>query len=72
MSNVVGTSVAATKGYLFHKSFSNVAFSQKPRLQDQYDIDYLGTKVVTDAVWGFKGIDNSNPGKRRCWKFLAA
>ena len=68
MSNIVGTSSAATLGYLFHKSFSNIAFSQRPRMQDQYDIDYLGTKVVTDTVYGFLGKDEDSASKRRCWK----
>ena len=72
MSNVVGTANAATKGYVFHKSFSNIAFSQMPRLQDQYDIDYLGTKVVTDAIYGVKGKDSATAGERRCWRLISA
>tara|TARA_Y100000401_G_scaffold55907_1_gene44247 strand:- start:4647 stop:5546 length:900 start_codon:yes stop_codon:yes gene_type:complete len=72
LSNVVGTAAATTFGYLFHKSFSNLAFSQKPRMQDQYDIDYLGTKVVTDAVYGWLGKDENAASKRRCWKLLDA
>ena len=72
MSNVVGTASATTYGYLFHKSFSNIAFSQRPRMQDQYDIDYLGTKVVTDAVYGWLGKDENTASKRRCWKILDA
>jgi hypothetical protein len=72
LSNVVGTSAATTYGYVFHKSFSNIAFSVKGRMQDQYDIDYLGTKVVTDAVWGWLGKDENSAGKRRSWKLLDA
>lgn len=63
---------AGTYGYLFHKSFSNIAYSVKPRVQDQYDIDYLGTKVVADSVYGFLGKDENSAGKRRCWKILDA
>jgi len=69
-STVVGTAASTTLGYLFHKSFSNIAFSQRPRMQDQYDIDYLGTKVVTDAIYGWQGIDEDADGKRRAWKII--
>jgi hypothetical protein len=63
---------AGTYGYMFHKSFNNTAFSIAPRVQEQYDVDYLGTKIVTDAVWGFLGKDENATGKRRCWKLLDA
>ena len=63
LSNVVGTASAATYGYVFHKSFSNIAFSQQPRMQDQYDIDYLGTKVVVDAIYGWLGKDENANSK---------
>jgi|10_taG_2_1085330.scaffolds.fasta_scaffold19138_2 hypothetical protein len=72
LSNVVGTASAATYGYLFHKSFNNIAFSVQPRVQNDYDIDYLGTKVVTDAVWGWMGKDENTASSRRCWKILDA
>ena len=71
-SSVVGTAAAVNKGYVFHKSFINTAFSQAPRLQDQYDIDYLGTKVVTDAIYGVKGIDSVTISERRCWALRVA
>jgi hypothetical protein len=63
---------SGTYGYLFHKSFNNVAFSIAPRVQEQYDLDYMGTKIVTDSVWGFLGKDENADGKRRCWKILDA
>jgi len=40
------------KGYVVHKSACHIAYSMKPRLQSQYDVDYLGTKVIADQIFG--------------------
>lgn len=73
VSNVVGVKAAAdgnagtTKGYVFHKSALNMAYSIAPRTQSQYDIDYLGTKVVTDASYGCKLITGSTGNTKKAF-----
>ena len=54
MSNALATGGTAVSGVIFHKSCGAVAFQQGVRSQAQYDIDYLATKVVFDAVYGSK------------------
>ena len=54
MSNALGTGGTAVSGIIFHKTAGAVAFQQGVRSQAQYDIDYLSTKVVFDAVYGRK------------------
>jgi|TARA_B100001245_G_C22788713_1_gene380563 hypothetical protein len=56
MSNALSTGGTAVSGVIFHKSCTAVAFQQGVRSQAQYDIDYLSTKVVFDAVYGLKTI----------------
>jgi hypothetical protein len=54
MSNTLGTGGTSVSGMVFHKSAAAIAFQQGVRSQAQYDIDYLSTKVVFDAVYGTK------------------
>jgi len=54
MSNALATGGTAVSGVIFHKSAGACAFQQGVRSQAQYDIDYLSTKVVFDAVYGVK------------------
>lgn len=54
MSNALSTGGTAVSGLIFHKTAGAVAFQQGVRSQAQYDIDYLATKVVFDAVYGVK------------------
>jgi len=54
MTNALGTGGTSVSGVIFHKSAGAVAFQQGVRSQAQYDIDYLATKVVFDAVYGRK------------------
>jgi len=56
MSNAVASGGTAVSGCIFHKSACAIAFQQGVRSQAQYDIDYLSTKVVFDAVYGLKMI----------------
>lgn len=56
MSNALSTGGTAVSGVIFHKSSNAVAFQQGVRSQAQYDIDYLSTKVVFDAMYGLKTI----------------
>ena len=56
-------------GYLVHKSAIAVAVQQDIRIQSEYSVDFLGTKVVADIVYGcvattsnhVKGIEFLNP-----------
>ena len=47
-----GTDNKAPLGYVVHKSAAHIAFSQRARLQTQYDVDFLGTKIVADTIFG--------------------
>ena len=52
-------------GYCVHKSALHIAYSQGVRMQAEYDIDYLGTKMVADMVYGCKVRNSSTTGQRR-------
>jgi hypothetical protein len=67
MSSATGTGTEV--GYLVHKSAIAVAVQQDIRVQSEYSVDYLGTKVVADCIFGakattashVKGIEFLNP-----------
>ena len=46
------TSTGIEAGYLVHKSAIAVAVQQDIRVQSEYSVDYLGTKVVADIIYG--------------------
>ena len=52
-------------GYCVHKSAMHIAYSQNVRVQAEYDIDYLGTKMVADMVYGCKIRNSATDGQRR-------
>lgn len=54
MSNIITSAGAATDeaGYMFHRSAVGLAIQKGIRVQEQYDVDYLGTKVVADIIFG--------------------
>jgi len=64
-----GTGTGVEAGYLVHKSAIAVAVQQDIRVQSDYDVSYLGTKVVADIIYGavkttsnhVKGIEFLNP-----------
>jgi len=70
-SSLISTDVADNThvGYLVHKSAVAVAVQQDIRIQSEYSVDFLGTKVVADIVYGcvattsnhVKGIEFLNP-----------
>jgi hypothetical protein len=62
-----GTDNKTPHGYVVHKSALHIAFSQTARLQTQYDVDFLGTKVVADAIFGVlaRNAANSTVGEGR-------
>lgn len=47
-------------GYLCHKSCVAVAVQQDIRVQSNYSIDNLGTRVVADIIYGVKMTDHAN------------
>lgn len=52
-------------GYCIHKSALHIAYSQNVRVQANYDIDYLGTKMVSDTVYGCLVRNSSTAGQKR-------
>ena len=69
MSNTVdtandgGAGVNTISGAIFHKSAVAFASQQDVRVQSEYSIDALGTKVVADLLYGVKRIDDSDNKK---------
>ena len=65
MSNTVSTGGTNTTipGAIFHKSAAAIAVQNEVRVQSEYSIDALGTKVVADLLYGVKLIDDSDNKK---------
>tara|TARA_R100000654_G_scaffold6667_2_gene17223 strand:- start:1157 stop:2050 length:894 start_codon:yes stop_codon:yes gene_type:complete len=65
MSNSFGTGGNANtiSGAIFHKSACAIAVQQDVRVQSEYSIDALGTKVVADLLYGVKRIDDTDNKK---------
>ena len=55
-----GGTTTTKPGAIFHKSACVVAIQQDVRVQAEYAIDALGTKVVADTVYGVKCIDSAS------------
>ena len=53
------TSTGACVGAVYPKEACVFAAQQDVRVQAQYDVEYLGTKVVADMIYGAKLIDES-------------
>ena len=62
MSNTVSSSGTdgTVAGAVFHKSAAVFASQQEVRVQSEYSIDALGTKLVSDLLYGCKIIDDSD------------
>lgn len=60
-----GTDQVSPIGYCIHKSAMHIAYSQGVRMQAEYDIDYLGTKMVADMVYGCTIRNSSTAGQKR-------
>jgi len=60
MSNTVATAGTAISGAIFHKSAAVCAVQQDVRVQAEYSIDALGTKVVADMIYGAKLLDSAS------------
>jgi hypothetical protein len=63
MSNTIATAGTAISGAVFHKSAAVCAVQQDVRVQAEYSIDALGTKVVADMIYGAKLLDSANNKK---------
>ena len=70
MSNTVATAGTEISGAIFHKSAAVCAVQQDVRVQSEYSIDALGTKVVADMIYGAKLLDSSS--NKRGYKFTNA
>ena len=60
MSNTVATAGTAISGAIFHKTAAVCAVQQDVRVQAEYSIDALGTKVVADMIYGAKLLDSAS------------
>lgn len=60
MSNTVATSGTEISGAIFHKSAAVCAVQQGVRVQAEYSVDALGTKVVADTIYGCKLLDSAS------------
>jgi hypothetical protein len=67
MSNTISTGGSVTCGAIFHKSAAAVAVQQDVRVQSEYSIDALGTKVVADLLYGTVLIDSAS--NKRGYRF---
>jgi len=69
MSNTIssGGTSSTTSGAIFHKSAAVCAVQQDVRVQAEYSIDALGTKVVADMIYGAKLVDSSS--NKRGYRF---
>ena len=63
MSNTIATGGTDISGAIFHKSAAVCAVQQDVRVQSEYSIDALGTKVVADMIYGAKLVDSANNKK---------
>tara|TARA_A100001201_G_scaffold23322_2_gene26600 strand:- start:21682 stop:22650 length:969 start_codon:yes stop_codon:yes gene_type:complete len=70
MSNTIATAGTAISGAIFHKSAAVCAVQQDVRVQAEYSIDALGTKVVADMIYGAKLIDSAS--NKKGYKFTNA
>tara|TARA_R100000654_G_scaffold35468_2_gene60925 strand:+ start:5062 stop:5922 length:861 start_codon:yes stop_codon:yes gene_type:complete len=52
MTNALATAGTEVCGVIFHKTTVGFAMQQGVRMQSDYSIDHLGTKVVADALYG--------------------
>ena len=55
-SSLIATSgsTSAEIGYCFHKGAVAIAMQQEIRVQSEYSVDFLATKVVADCIYGVK------------------
>lgn len=55
----------AVEGYVIHNSALYIAYAKDVNLKTDYDIDYLGTKMVTDVMYGCLVRNADTAGQKR-------
>ena len=60
-----GTENHNIEGYLVHKSALSIAFSKSVNIKTDYSIDYLGTKMVADVMYGILVRNSATEGQQR-------
>ena len=58
-SQAISTSGTVRSGAVYVPGACAFAASQDVRVQTQYDVDYLGTKVIADMIYGVKLLDSA-------------
>ena len=58
-SQAISTGGTNRSGAVYVPSACAFAASQDVRIQSQYDVDYLGTKVIADMIYGVKLLDSA-------------
>ena len=58
-SQAISTSGTVKSGAVYVPGACAFAASQDVRVQTQYDVDYLGTKVIADMIYGAKLLDSA-------------
>ena len=65
MDSAGGTDNQAIEGYCIHNSSLYIAYSKNINLKTDYDIDYLGTKMVADVMYGCTVRNANTVGQKR-------
>ncbi len=65
MDSAGGTDTQNPEGYAIHKSSLYIAYSKNINLKTDYDIDYLGTKMVADVMYGCTVRNANTAGQKR-------
>ena len=60
-----GTENHNIEGYLIHKSALSIAFAKDVNIKTDYSIDYLGTKMVADVMYGVLVRNSGTAGQQR-------
>ena len=70
MSNSLSAGGTNVSGVIYHKSACAIAVQRSIDVKSQFDIDYLGSKVVAHTLYGVKILDDSD--NKRGYKFTNA
>lgn len=62
-----GGDAVAPAGYVLHSSAAHIAYSINSRVQSDYSIDHLGTKIVADTAYGCLVRNSSTTGEKRAF-----
>ena len=65
MDSAGGTDNQDIEGYIIHNSALYVAYAKDVNLKTDYDIDYLGTKMVSDVMYGCLVRNSNTVGQKR-------